>query len=77
MAAGAVAAMIIAIVNSKRAMFRCSAERILLLDHAKFDQPNLEIVCSLGDISRLVTDTSLPPARPTAALKEAGTEILV
>lgn len=59
----------------KRAMLRRAAERILLLDHAKFDQPNLEVVCRLGDIHRLITDAPVPPAL-AIALRDAGTEIL-
>jgi DeoR/GlpR family transcriptional regulator of sugar metabolism len=59
----------------KRAMFKRAAERILLLDHGKFDRPNLEVVCPLADINRLVTDAPPPPAL-AAALAEAGTEVL-
>jgi DeoR/GlpR family transcriptional regulator of sugar metabolism len=59
----------------KRAMFRRAAERILLLDHAKFEKPNLEVVCPLADVNRLVSDAPPPPAL-AAALAEAGTEVL-
>ena len=59
----------------KRAMLKRATERILLLDHAKFDRPNLEVVCPLGDLNRLVTDAPIPPAL-SIALRDAGTEIL-
>jgi len=59
----------------KRAMLKRAAERILLIDHAKFDRPNLEIVCPLADLHRLITDAPVPPAL-SIALRDAGTEVL-
>ena len=59
----------------KRAMLKRAPERILLLDHAKFDQQNLEVVCPLSDLNRLVTDAPVPPALDVA-LRDAGIEIL-
>lgn len=59
----------------KRAMFRRAVERVLLLDHSKFDQPNLEVVCPLGDVQRLITDAPVPDALGRA-LRRAGTDVL-
>jgi DeoR family transcriptional regulator, glycerol-3-phosphate regulon repressor len=58
----------------KRAMFARAQERMLLIDHTKFDQPHLEVICPLQDLSRIVTDKA--PARETAlALRKAEIEL--
>jgi len=58
----------------KRAMFARAQERILLIDHLKFGQPNLEVVCPLQDINRIVTDKA--PSREIAlALRKAEIEL--
>lgn len=59
----------------KRAMFARSAEHVLLADHAKFDQPSLEIVCPLAGLHRVVTD-SPPPLALSNALNTAGVQVL-
>jgi DeoR/GlpR family transcriptional regulator of sugar metabolism len=59
----------------KRAMLQRSQEHILLLDHSKFDMPNLEVVCPLNEIHRLVTDQA-PPPELGEALGKARVEIL-
>ena len=59
----------------KRAMLSRAAERILLLDHEKFDKPHLEVVCPLTDLHRLVTDAPVPLALGIA-LRDAGIEVL-
>ncbi|MGH6922245.1 MAG: DeoR/GlpR family DNA-binding transcription regulator [Propylenella sp.] len=59
----------------KRAMLRRSADRILLLDHAKFDRPSLEVVCPLGDLDRLVTDMPVP-AHFEVPLRDAEVEVV-
>jgi DeoR family transcriptional regulator, glycerol-3-phosphate regulon repressor len=59
----------------KRAMIARATERNLLVDHTKFDQPNLEVVCPLSDLSRLISDMP-PPAGLASALSAAGTEVL-
>lgn len=59
----------------KRAMFMRSAEHVLLVDHAKFDQPSLEIVCPLAGLHRLVTDS--PPSLALGnALNTAGVQVI-
>src|SRR5581483_10961146 len=40
----------------KRVMLERAESRILVLDHAKFGQANLETVCPLSGIDHLVTD---------------------
>jgi DeoR/GlpR family transcriptional regulator of sugar metabolism len=57
----------------KRAMLARAQECILLLDSSKFDQPNLEVVCPLSDLHRVISD--VPPPRGLAmALSDAGVE---
>jgi DeoR/GlpR family transcriptional regulator of sugar metabolism len=58
----------------KRAMLLRCEERVLLIDHSKFDLPNLEVVCPLRDISRIVADTE-PPQELAAAIRKAGIEL--
>ncbi len=58
----------------KRAMLARAQERMLLIDHLKFGQPNLEVVCPLEDLNRIVTDR--PPARELVqALRRAEIEL--
>lgn len=58
----------------KRAMLARAQERMLLIDHLKFGQPNLEVVCALQDLNRIVTDKA--PAREMAlALRKAEIEL--
>jgi DeoR family transcriptional regulator, glycerol-3-phosphate regulon repressor len=58
----------------KRAMYSRAQERMLLIDHMKFGQPNLEVVCPLTDVHRIVTDKA--PAREMAlALRKAEIEL--
>lgn len=58
----------------KRAMLARSQESMLLVDHAKFGQPNLEVVCSLGELDRVITDKA--PAREFAqTLRQAEVEL--
>jgi DeoR/GlpR family transcriptional regulator of sugar metabolism len=60
----------------KRTMLTRAEQNMLLLDHSKFDRMNLEVICSLERIDRLVTDR--PPAgRLKKALVTAGTEVSV
>jgi DeoR/GlpR family transcriptional regulator of sugar metabolism len=59
----------------KRAMLARCQQRILLMDHSKFETPNLEVVCPLSDISLLVTDAP-PPQALKAALGKAGVELV-
>ncbi len=59
----------------KRAMLQRSQEHIVLLDHSKFEMPNLEVVCPLNEIHRLITDRA-PPEELGNALGKARVEIL-
>jgi DeoR/GlpR family transcriptional regulator of sugar metabolism len=55
-------------------MFSRAQERMLLIDHLKFGQPNLEVVCPLNEVSRIVTDKA--PSRDMAlALRKAEIEL--
>jgi DeoR/GlpR family transcriptional regulator of sugar metabolism len=60
----------------KRAMLPRCEERILIADHTKYGSPNLEVVCPLGEITRLISDQPPPEALATA-LRDAGVEIHV
>jgi DeoR/GlpR family transcriptional regulator of sugar metabolism len=47
---------------------------MLLIDHLKFGQPNLEVVCPLQEVNRIVTDKA--PSRDMAlALRKAEIEL--
>jgi DeoR/GlpR family transcriptional regulator of sugar metabolism len=59
----------------KRAMLLRCQEHVLLVDHSKFDSPNLEVVCPLSAIHRLVTDAP-PPPELAEALRRADVELL-
>jgi DeoR/GlpR family transcriptional regulator of sugar metabolism len=59
----------------QRVMLKRAAERILLLDHSKYDQPHLEIVCPLAEINRLITDAPAPPLLGSA-LRIAGVDVM-
>jgi DeoR/GlpR family transcriptional regulator of sugar metabolism len=55
-------------------MFARAQERMLLIDHLKFGQPNLEVVCPLNEVNRIVTDKA--PSRDMAlALRKAEIEL--
>ena len=55
-------------------MFGRAQERMLLIDHLKFGQPNLEVVCPLQEVNRIVTDKA--PSRDMAlALRKAEIEL--
>jgi DeoR/GlpR family transcriptional regulator of sugar metabolism len=59
----------------KRAMLQRAQEHILLIDHSKFEMPNLEVVCPLTEIHRVVTNQA-PPPQLGEALGKARVEIL-
>ena len=60
----------------KRVMLERSERSLLLVDHSKFDTTHLEVVCTLGRLTNLVTD--LKPGREmSAALREANVEVHV
>ena len=58
----------------KRAMLARAEDRILVVDHSKFDRPNLEVVCPLNGIDRVVSDRA-PTGKLAQALKRAGVEV--
>jgi DeoR/GlpR family transcriptional regulator of sugar metabolism len=58
----------------KRAMLARAQDRILLLDHSKYGQPSLEVICPPAGINRLVTDKA-PPKEIAQALRGAGVEV--
>jgi len=60
----------------KRAMLARAEQNVLLLDHTKFERMNLEVICPLRQIGRMITDR-LPAGRLRKALAAAGTEVLV
>jgi len=57
----------------KRVMLERAQLRMLLLDHTKFDQSNMEVICPLTAIDRLVTDRP-PTGELSAALDRARVE---
>lgn len=58
----------------KRAMLARAEQNMLLIDHSKFGRLNLEVICPLAQIQRLVTSEP-PRAELAAALRNAGTEV--
>ncbi|HEY4161966.1 MAG TPA: DeoR/GlpR family DNA-binding transcription regulator [Dongiaceae bacterium] len=58
----------------KRAMLARAQDRMLLLDHSKYGQPSLEVICGPGEINRLVSDKA-PPREIAQALRNAGVEV--
>src|SRR5215470_10077671 len=58
----------------KRAMLSRSRQHILLADHSKFDRANLEVVCPLSRIHRLVSDAA-PPRDLAKALRDADVKL--
>lgn len=60
----------------KRTMLSRAEQNVLLIDHSKFDRMNLEVICPLSRIGRVITDK--PPAGELSrALRNAGTEVSV
>jgi len=58
----------------KRVMLERSARGLLLVDHTKFDQPSLEVICPFDELDDVVTDAP-PPAALARALKRAGVAV--
>lgn len=58
----------------KRTMFKQAANSILVMDSSKFDQKAFEHVCSLDQLSHLVTDTA-PPATLAKSLEQSGVAV--
>ncbi|HVM84953.1 MAG TPA: DeoR/GlpR family DNA-binding transcription regulator [Candidatus Binatia bacterium] len=58
----------------KRVMLERAQSRILLVDHSKFNQTNLDVVCPLGGIDYMVTDQA-PTGELAAALQRARVEV--
>jgi len=61
-------------VAVKRAMLSRCKQHILLVDHSKFDRANLEVVCPLSRIHRLVSDAA-PPRDLAKALRDADVKL--
>jgi len=60
----------------KRAMLARARDAVLLVDRTKFGARLFEVVCSLHQLTTLVTDTA-PPDDLQAALAAAGVRVLV
>jgi DeoR/GlpR family transcriptional regulator of sugar metabolism len=58
----------------KRAMLSRAEDRMLLIDHSKYGQPSLEVICAPNGINRLVSDKA-PPREIALALRTAGVEV--
>lgn len=59
----------------KRAMMSRARRRVALLDHGKFNQSSLALVCPLRDINVLVSDRA-PEGPLGAALRQSGVEVV-
>ena len=61
---------------AERSIVSQSARNVLMVDHTKFGNTSLELVCTLDDVDILVTDVA-PEGELLDALKEADVEIIV
>ena len=61
---------------AERAIVAQSARTVLMVDHSKFGNTCLELVCKLDDVDILITDIA-PEGELLEALEEAGVEIIV
>lgn len=61
---------------TERAIVAQSSRNIVMADHSKFGNTNLELVCKLEEIDMLITDVE-PEGELLEALREADVEILV
>ncbi len=59
----------------KRAMMARSRRRVALMDHGKFDQSSLALVCPLREINVLVSDRA-PGGALATALRQSGVEVI-
>jgi len=59
----------------KRVMLERAQNRILVLDHSKFDKANVELVCPMTSIDHLVVDRA-PTGELAGALQRARVEIV-
>lgn len=60
----------------KCAMLARAEQNMLLIDHSKFERANLEVICPLRRIGRVITDRPAT-GRLKKALRSAGTELSV
>jgi len=63
-------------VSTKRAMLSCASERILLVDHTKFEKRALYRLCGLTDFTRIIVDSRTPQSR-IDEIANLGVEIIV
>ena len=52
-----------------------SRRRVALMDHGKFDQSSLALVCPLRELNTLVTDRA-PAGGLANALRQSGVEVI-
>jgi DeoR/GlpR family transcriptional regulator of sugar metabolism len=63
-------------VSTDRIIINSAPEVILLADYTKFGKVSTAFVCSLGEISKIITDTSTPSSI-IAELKKGGIVVIV
>ena len=59
----------------KRTIMARSRRRVALMDHSKFDQTSLALVCPLRELNTLVTDRA-PSGALANALRQSGVEVI-
>ena len=64
------------VAATKRALVRCAASRVLLVDGSKFRPRTFMQVCGLGEFQALITDRSAP-ADALDAVRASGVEVTV
>jgi DeoR/GlpR family transcriptional regulator of sugar metabolism len=50
-----------ATVMVREAFMRCSARRVLLVDHAKFGRPAAHVLCDVADFDVVIVDNGIDP----------------
>ncbi|HLP69445.1 MAG TPA: DeoR/GlpR family DNA-binding transcription regulator [Rhizobium sp.] len=63
-------------VEAKRAMFECARQRILLVDHTKFERRALHGMCRLDEFDAVIVDANMPSA-DVLKLKSRGVNVVV
>lgn len=64
------------LVTAERRFIERADEIIVLVDSSKFDGPSGHVVCPLGEIDTVITDSGIAP-KQLAMLEKAGAKVLI
>jgi len=65
----------IILVAAERRLIERADEVILLVDSTKFEEPSGNVVCDLGDVTTLITDTGIADAH-AQFIEKAGVKLI-